>query len=177
MYIRVPYIVEKFAIPKSTLFKAIHENRIRAIRVYRQYFVYWPDVRHHIIHQVIPNLLWWSTIKMPSPLPTGCVDAHTIITTLNLSRRQWKTHLKSLLAGKTRTDQFTWDEIDAAITTMRNQSIQQFRAIRREILAYDAAFNAIPSRQVVFRMTVDGEESYVLAEPPRTFDEAVPFPS
>jgi hypothetical protein len=164
MFLRVPTILKEFDIPKSTLFKAIHENRIRSIRINRQYFVYWIDVRDYLIHNILPNLLWWATIRIPSPLPKGVVTLSDACQTMNISKRQWSVNIKHLLPKE---KQLTWESIDCGISVQKSMSVVKFGKLCDSIKKMDGVFNKQPVHHLIFSMSVDGEISFVEAEPPQ----------
>lgn len=55
MYIKASIIPDKVGIAKSTLFKLIHDQRVRVMMLDKQFYIYWPDLHNYLQKNIIPE--------------------------------------------------------------------------------------------------------------------------
>jgi len=101
MYIKaslVPKYVNQLA--KSTLFKLIHDKKVRAIILDRQYYIYWPDLRVYLEDTLlvdIENMLRCSLDNLSTQ--QECLSITDMCRELGIDARKWKGLLKQKISA------------------------------------------------------------------------------
>lgn len=96
MYIKaalIPKHVKQLA--KSTLFKLIHDKKLKAIILDRQYYIYWPDLRIYLEEQLLVDIekLISCNLKNIDSLPK-VISSTDLCRHLGIDARKWKNLLE-----------------------------------------------------------------------------------
>ena len=153
MYIKASLILKYYPIAKSTLFKLIHEQRVRSMVMNIRDYVFWTDFKQYLEDKILGDLetILTTEIREDHPSDIRCVTLSHTMRVYHINQRKWKRKFVQFFKDHQVIPDSQGcspvNEIHKAFAMFREDTLQKIDSIRNTI----ALWQKYPTRKLNFK--------------------------